>query len=196
MSVWVEPRIREVKMSTPFVELCRGFPSHSQTDIAEQPQYARYRTMFHEAFVRKRWSTFTDFNQQALDLALSLISFILGCPNCPLDVTIGIVLVGLKFIAINVCVIVPVCNRDIKKRSAIERTRFESIRKVFKELSWSPISVSFLIVEAIALLLQFGVRCIYYPDSTEYCFLLNFIELNETTHPFSSTSRRSSSRQC
>jgi hypothetical protein len=41
---------------------------------------------------------FTDVNHQALDLELSLISFILERPNCPLDVTIGIVLVSLKLI--------------------------------------------------------------------------------------------------
>jgi hypothetical protein len=101
-----------------------------------------------------------DVNHQALDLELSLIFVSLGDPNCPLDVTIGIVFVGLKLIAINVCGIVAVCNRDIEKCSSVDRTRFESTRKVFKELSSSPIWVSFLIVEAIALLLQFGFRCI------------------------------------
>jgi hypothetical protein len=50
---------------------------------------------------------FTDVNHQALDLELSLI---VERPNCPLEVTIGIVLVGLKLIAINVCVIVAVCK--------------------------------------------------------------------------------------
>jgi hypothetical protein len=53
---------------------------------------------------------FMDVNHQALDLELLLLSFILGRPNCPLDVTIWIVLVGLKVIAINVCVTVAVCN--------------------------------------------------------------------------------------
>jgi hypothetical protein len=51
-------------------------------------------------------------------------------------------------------------------------------------LSSSPIWVSFLIVEATALLLQFGFRCSYYPNSSEYPFLLDFIESNETTLTF------------
>jgi hypothetical protein len=54
--------------------------------------------------------SFTDVNHLALNLELSLISFILERLNCPLDVTIAIVLVSLKFITINVCVIVAVCN--------------------------------------------------------------------------------------
>jgi hypothetical protein len=84
---------------------------------------------------------FTDINHQSLDLGLSLISFIVRYPNCPLDMTIGIVFVGLKLIVINAYVIVAVCNRDIEKCSAVDRTRFESIRKVFKKLSSSPESL-------------------------------------------------------
>jgi hypothetical protein len=37
----------------------------------------------------------------------------------------------LKFIAINVCGIVAVCNRDIQKCFPVDRTHFESIRKIF-----------------------------------------------------------------
>jgi hypothetical protein len=103
------------------------------------------------------------------------------------------VLVGLKFIAIDICVMVAVCNRDIEKCSSVDRTRFKSIRKVFKELSSSPIWVSFPIFEVTALLLQFSFRFSYYPDSSEYRFLLDFIESNEATLTFSSTSRRSPS---
>jgi hypothetical protein len=120
-------------------------------------------------------------NHQALHLGLSLISLILGRLNCPLDVRIGVLLVDLKFIAINVCVIIAVCNRDIEKCSVVDRTCFESIRKVFKELFLSPISVSFLIVEATALLLQFGFRCIYYPDSSDIAFC--WTSLNRTRQP-------------
>jgi hypothetical protein len=127
---------------------------------------------------------FTNVNHQTLDLALLLILFIFERPNCPLDMTIEIVLISLKLIAINICVIVAVCNRDIKKCSVVDWTRFENIRKVFKELSSSPISVSFLIVETIAFLLQFDFRCISYPDSSEYHFLLNFIESSEAAFTF------------
>jgi hypothetical protein len=86
------------------------------------------------------FDSFTDVNHQPLDRELSLISLIVERSNCPLDVTIGIMVVGLKLIVINICVIVAVYNRDIEKCSAVDRTRFESIRKVLKELSSSPIS--------------------------------------------------------
>jgi hypothetical protein len=63
MTVWVESRIHAVKASTSFVGLCRGFPSEFCQSFnlvhglafAEQPQYARSRTMFREVFVGKRF---------------------------------------------------------------------------------------------------------------------------------------------
>jgi hypothetical protein len=36
-----------------------------------------------------------------------------------------------------------------------------------------------------ALLLQFGFRCIYYPESSGYHFVLDLIESNEATLAFS-----------